>query len=245
MNKILTLLLFSFLIGTTTAKAQNWASGIDDDKFNWGYSFQYVSAEYKIWKTPNWRSQFFDATSAKVTDSLASISSSPAPGFAIGFVGNRKITNHLDVRFTPSLVFSDRKITYGYKPIPDGEVIEKKISATMIDLPLSLKLKSDRLMNFRAYVLGGLKYSVNMASAKKQNNADVLDERSKYINNQKSFISYEAGAGMDFYLGFFKMSTELKVSQSFKNIIIQENTAFSSPIEKAKLRHFTFSLFFE
>ncbi len=246
MNKILTLLLFSILIGTTAAKAQNWASGIDDDKFNWGYSFQYISAEYKIWKTPNWRTPVLDASGIPITsEQLTSISSQPAPGFAIGFVGNRKITNHLDVRFTPSLVFSDRKITYTYSPFPDGEVIEKKISATMIDLPLSLKLKSDRLMNFRAYVLGGLKYSVNMASAKKQNNADVLDERSKYVNNQKTFLSYEAGAGMDFYLGFFKLSTELKVSQSFKNIIIQENTIFSSPIEKAKLRHFTFSLFFE
>ncbi len=244
MKKIITLLLFSIIVGTNFAKAQNWASGIDDDKFNWGYSFQYISAEYKISKTPNWRTPV-DVAGVPITSDLTSISSKPTPGFAIGFVGNRKITNHLDVRLTPSLVFSDRKITYTYSPFPDGEIIEKKITATMVDLPLGLKLKSDRLMNFRAYMLGGLKYSINMTSAKKQNNAEVLDERLKYINHQKSFLSYEAGAGMDFYFGFFKMSTELKVSQSFKNIILQENTMFSSPIEKAKLRHFTFSLFFE
>ena len=174
--------------------------------------------------------------------SLNSISSDPTPGFAIGFVGNRKITNHVDLRLTPSLVFTERVLNYTYT---NTDLIQKKISATMIDLPLGLKLKSDRLMNFRAYMIGGLKYSIDMASAKKQDNALVLDEKSKFVNNQKSFLSYEAGAGMDFYFGFFKMSTELKVSQSFKNLIIYENTAFTQPIDKAKLRHFTFSLFFE
>ncbi|MGF1924945.1 MAG: outer membrane beta-barrel protein [Bacteroidia bacterium] len=242
MKKTLTVLLLIFLAIPTFVKAQNWANGIDDDTFNWGYSFQYVSAEYKIWKTPGWRDKFIDATGVVSPERLKSVESQPTPGFAIGFVGNRKITNHLDARLTPSLVFSDRKILYGYDI---GDPIEKKISATMIDLPLGLKLKSDRLMNFRAYMIGGLKYSIDMASRKKQDNSVVLDERIKFLNHQKSFLSYEAGAGMDFYFGFFKMSTEIKVSQSFKNIIIAENTMFSNPIEKAKLRHFTFSLFFE
>lgn len=242
MIKRLTVLLFCFLVGINFVKAQNWASGIDEDKFNWGYSFQYVSAEYKIWKTQNWRNGFTDLTGSQITEGIKSIESQPTPGFAIGFVGNRKITNHLDARFTPSLVFSDRKIKYTFVGL---DPIEKKISATMIDLPVSLKLKSDRLMNFRAYMLGGLKYSIDMASKKKLDNSLVDDELSKNINHQKSFLSYEAGAGMDFYFGFFKMSTEIKVSQTFKNIIIPEYTVFSSPIEKAKLRHFTFSLFFE
>lgn len=240
--KKLTFLFFSFLVGISFAKAQNWANGIDDDKFNWGYSFQYISAQYKIWKNPNWREPFFDASGTMVKEGLNSISSNPTAGFAIGFVGNRKITNNLDLRLTPSLVFTERKIKYSYTV---DDPIVKKVNATMIDLPLGLKLKSDRLMNFRAYMLGGLKYSIDMASAKKQDNSLVGDELSKFVNNQKTFLSYEAGAGMDFYFSFFKMSTELKVSQSFKNLIIHENTAFAYPIDKAKLRHFTFSLFFE
>ncbi|MBC7616158.1 MAG: outer membrane beta-barrel protein [Pedobacter sp.] len=242
MKRKLTLLFFSFLIGISFAKAQNWANGIDDDKFNWGYSFQYVSAQYKIWKNPNWRDPFFDANGDQQTEGLKSISSNPTAGFAIGFVGNRKIANNLDLRSTPSLVFTERKINYSYII---GDPIEKKVNATMIDLPLGLKLKSDRLMNFRAYMLGGLKYSIDMASGKKQDNSLAFDEMSKFVNNQKTFLSYEAGVGMDFYFSFFKMSTELKVSQSFKNLIIHENTAFAQPIDKAKLRHFTFSLFFE
>lgn len=245
MNKKLTLLIISFFIGISFVKAQNWAGGIDEERFNWGYSFQYVSSEYKIWKKPFWKYPQLDENFVNITDTLSSISSKPTSGFAIGFVANRKITNNLDLRSTPSLVFSERRINYTYYPIQASTTTIKKVQATMIELPLSLKLKSDRIMNFRAYMLGGLKYSIDMASGKKNNNDDVLDERSKYINNKKSFLSYEAGAGVDFYFGFFKMSTELKVSHSFKDILMHENTIYANPIEKAKLRHFTFSLFFE
>ena len=246
MNRTLTLLFFFFLAGIGFTKAQNWGGGVDEDKFNWGYSFQYVSAEYKLWKYPSWRLPIPNEDfTGYISDSLSSISSKPTAGFAIGFVANRKINDNLDLRSTPSLVFSERNLIYTYYPILEPTVTVKKVQATMIELPLSLKLKSDRLNNFRAYILGGLKYSIDIVSKKKNDNANVLDELSKNINNQKSFISYEAGAGMDFYFGFFKMSTELKVSQSFNDILLHESTIYASPIEKAKLRHFTFSLFFE
>jgi hypothetical protein len=238
----LTLLIIAFLFTVNFAKAQNWAQGIDDDNFNWGYSFQYISAEYKIWKKADWRTPFVDNSGVMVTDTLSALSSSPTAGFAIGFVANRKITNNIDLRLTPSLVFSDRKLLYAYYT---AAPVTKKIQATMIELPLGIKLKSDRLMNFRAYMLGGLKYSIDMASGKKQNNANVTDEMAKFVNNKKSFLSYEAGIGCDFYFEYFKMSPEIKMSYSFKDIIAHENTAFANPIDKAKLRHFTFSLFFE
>lgn len=241
MKKITLFLLFT-LSSAGFLKAQNWANGIDDDRFNWGYSFQYISSEYKISKKIDWRTPFKDEFASPITDSLKSIASKPTPGFAIGFVANRKLTDYIDLRSTPSLAFTDRVITYQFK---NEDPVERKVNATLIDLPLSLKLKSDRLKNFRAYMLGGLKYSIDMASRKKTNNDEIPGEREKQLNNLRTFLSYEAGAGMDFYFGFFKMSTELKFSQSFRDILLHERTIYASPIEKAKLRHFTFSLFFE
>jgi hypothetical protein len=237
---IFTILLFTVCI----VRAQNWAGGIDDRRYNWGYNFQYISSEYKIWKNADWQ----EPNSFTTPQQLTSISSRPTPGFAIGFVGNRSITDNLDLRLTPTLVFSDQKMVYQYAPLSDqevGEEIKKRISKTMIDVPVSLKIKSDRLINFRAYMLGGLKYTVDISSGKYKDNALNTNERTKSINGKRSFLSYEAGAGMDFYFPFFKMSTELKISHSFKDILRHENTAFANPIEKAKLRHFTFSLFFE
>ena len=245
MKKTLTILCICLSTGIHLVKAQNWGGGIDEQRFNWGYSFQYISAEYKIWKNPFWKLPRTDENFVNITDTLSSISSKPTPGFAIGFVANWNINNNLDLRSTPSLVFSERNLNYTYYPALNPTVVAQKVQATMIELPLSLKLKSDRLGNFRAYMLGGIKYSMDIASSKKNNNAEIINEIDKKINNQKMFLSYEAGAGMDFYFSFFKISTELKLSRSFKDILVHESTIYASPIEKAKLRHFTFSLFFE
>jgi len=227
-----------------TSKAQNWGGGIDDERLNFGFTFQYIASEYKILKVANWRKPIDDPDMPPHTPAsspLKSVSSPSSPGFGIGFVVNNNLTNNVDLRFTPTLVFNDRKMNYTYEI---DEPISKKVKATMVDFPLSLKLKSDRLMNFRAYMLGGLKYSVDMASKKKTNDIEA-SALEKNLKNQRSFLSYEAGLGFDLYFEWFKMSPEFKVSYSFKDIVKHEGNAFDNPIDKAKLRHFTFSLFFE
>ena len=243
------------IICFNTTKAQNWGGGIDDERLNFGFTFQYIASEYKILKVANWREPYFipdvsnPGNHIRITDSLKSMSSQVSPGFGIGFVVNNNLTENLDLRFTPTLVFSDRKMLYKYNNplINDPSTSEqlKTTKATMVDLPLGLKLKSERMMNFRAYVLGGLKYSLDMASEKRTSNVNKTDEMDKNLRNQRSFLSYEAGIGFDLYFEWFKLSPEFKVSYSFKDIVKHEGNAFDTPIDKAKLRHFTFSLFFE
>jgi opacity protein-like surface antigen len=248
MKKLMLLLFFSFVL-TTIVQAQNWGGGIDDERFNWGFSFQSITSEYKITKKSNWREPFYDPGIGNyVTDSLASISSPTSQGFGIGFVVNGNVNANVDLRFTPTLVFNDRIINYTYIENktynPSTSLIQKKIQATMVDLPLSVKLKSDRLMNFRAYMLGGLKYSVDLASGKKNNDLNVAPI-DKLLKNNRSFLSYEAGIGFDIYFEYFKMSPEVKLSYSFKDVMKHDISPYDNPIEQAKLRHFTFSLFFE
>lgn len=244
-----TLIIALFLCTAGLAKAQNWGGGIDEERFNWGFSFQYISSELKLWKNQNWRDAYFDPTlPGYATDKLASISSPPSVGFGIGFVVNSQLTPNVDARFTPTLVFNDRLIQYNYvQPAVNNvgtSMIEKKVQATVIDLPIGIKLKSDRLKNFRGYMIGGLKYSMDLASGKKTND-EAAAPIDKLIKNKKSFLSYEAGIGFDIYFEYFKMSPEFKLSYSFKDIMKHESNPFMDPIQKAKLRHFTFSLFFE
>ncbi len=234
-------------------KAQNWGGGIDDEPFNWGYTFQYISAEYKVWKNPDWRNPYPNPTYAipfdtrpYLTDSLSAVWSKPTPGFAIGFVVNKKITSFLDFRITPLLAFSDRKMIYDYQADSKGKPatrIEKVTKSTVLDFPVSLKLKSERIMNYRAYMLTGIKYSIDVASNK--DNESITNELEKHLKNRKNYFSYEAGIGFDIYLEYFKMSPEFKLSYSFKNMLAKDQNAFSNPLDRAKLRHFTFSLFFE
>ncbi|WP_461788023.1 type IX secretion/gliding motility protein PorT/SprT [Pedobacter sp.] len=245
-----TLLIALFWLTLSSAKAQNWGGGIDQQDFNWGFTFQYIASEYKIIRSPNWREVFLDYenNNRPITDPLNSISSPLSTGFGIGFVINKKINKNFDLRTTPTLVFDDRLVNYEYQQPAvyntEFSSIQQKIAATMVEFPLSLKLKSERRKDFRAYVLVGAKYSMDLASGKKTDDANK-DLINKVLKNRKNYASYEAGIGFDLYFEYFKMSPEIKISHSFTDVLKHENHPYATPIEKAILRNFTFSLFFE
>ncbi len=228
----------------------NWGGGVDEENLHFGFTFQYIGSEYKIQKNLDWR---MPQTGDNVTDELKSISSQVSPGFGLGFVSDFYLTKHLNLRFTPTLVFADRMIDYEFmsgKNYDQSEVISpdgftrRSVSSTMTEFPLSLKLKSDRRGNFRAYILGGVKYGIDIASKKKFDDGDK-DYFYKFLKNQKGIFSYEAGLGFDLYFEFFKLSPEIKLSNSFKSVLKRDNEPYSSPIDKLFLRNFIFSLYFE
>lgn len=244
--KLKMLLFFVCLSAAGTLKAQNWGGGIDDTDLHFGFTFQYVSSEYKILKKADWSTAFPDR-GPDVPGTLKAISSKPSPGFGIGFVVNQRLAENLDARLTPSLVFNDRLINYDFDDgTPLGMRFERKVQATLVEFPLSLKIKSNRRNNFRAYMMGGAKFSTDISSKKKSDNSLVTDPMEKFLNNKRNFISYEAGLGMDLYFEYFKMSPEIKLSYSLNSILKPETLhVYSSPIDKLMLRHVTFSLFFE
>jgi len=259
-------LILSLFAVSTTAFAQNWGGGIDDEDWSFGFNFQYISAEYKILKKQNWRSPFYEVPNSfdpsydpnsgiPVTSMLNAISSQPSQGFGLGFVVNRMISDNFDVRATPSLIFSDRIVTYEYEPMApinlgNGQmknfqtVVERKVQATMFEFPLGIKVKSNRLNNFRVYWLGGAKYSIDIASKKK-----TFDEGetavNKFLKNRRNYLSYETGIGFDIYFEYFKMSPEIKLSYSTNDLLQHDNTVYANPIDKLKLRQLTFSLIFQ
>ncbi|NQX42818.1 Outer membrane protein beta-barrel domain-containing protein [Pedobacter steynii] len=252
--KMKLLLSLMCLLSVATVKAQNWGGGIDDNNLHFGFTFQYVSSEYKILKKVDWKDvdvQRWELRS-DVPGGFSSISSKPSAGFGIGFVVNQKIHDNVDVRLTPILVFNDRILNYRFEEPPgtgSGQApidVQKKLETTFVDFPLSLKIKSNRRNNFRAYMMGGVKYTADISSKKKSDNNNVTDPLEKFVNNRRNFLSYEAGLGMDLYFEYFKMSPEIKLSYSFDSV--KKNEAphvFSTPIDKLMLRHVTFSLFFE
>jgi len=265
MIKKLSLILF-LVLPSTISFAQNWGGGIDDEDWSFGFNFQYISAEYKILRKENWRQPFYEVPNSlgvsydpnsgvPVTNTLNSISSPPSQGFGLGFVMNRRLAENFDLRATPSLIFSDRVVSYEYVPkepldLGNGQtknfqtLVDKKVQSTMFEFPVGLKVKSNRLNNFRAYWLGGAKYSIDIASKKKTFD-DGETAINKLLKNQRNYLSYETGIGCDFYFEYFKMSPELKLSYSTSDILQHDDTAFANPIDKLKLRQLTFSLIFQ
>ncbi len=238
------------LLTFASARAQNWGGGVDDENIHFGFAFQSVSSLYKVQKKSNWRERFRDPqTKQPLTDSLSSLYGKSSSGYGIGFVVNGRISNHVDIRLTPTLIFTNNLMEYDYtQPTAVGmpfSTTEQKVAASMAEFPLSIKIKSDRRNNFRAYMLYGVKYSADVSSKKKTDDSDQ-DYLYKYLKNDRSYLSYEAGIGMDLYFEYFKMSPEIKYSHTFSSILNNsESNPYNTPIDKLGLRHVTFSLFFE
>ena len=223
------------------AQAPAWGGNADQLDYSFGFTFSYINSYLKIDKKPNWRDPYFDpGVNRTITEPLNSISSKNSPGFAVGFLARYRLSEHLELRTTPSLIFADRGLTYTYPT--EANNVDKPIQSTMVEFPAAIKLKSDRIQDFRAYVMAGVKYSEAIGSKKNVTGTDPLDQ---IVRNKSGFGSYEVGLGCDIYFEYFKLSPEVKLSNSFGNILIPENNPYSSPINKLSLHTVTVSLIFE
>ncbi len=253
MIKIKTFICFILSVLALNTFAQgNYGGGVDDQDLHFGFGFQYISSEYKIQKFSDWQKPAFE-DGVQVTSGLKSIRSIQNPGFGIGFVSDLYITPNVNLRFTPVFVFSDRIIDYEFVdgeqndrhgvPSPEG-FTRRTVSSTMFEFPLGIKLKSDRKNNFRAYILAGMKYGIDIASKKNADDeGDIAIQ--KQLKNNKGILSYDVGIGFDLYFEYFKLSPEIKLSNSIKSILKREEHPYTSPLEKLYLRNFVFSLYFE
>lgn len=176
-------------------------------------------------------------------DSLYGIESNPNLGFNIGIVSDLRIGKFFNLRFIPSLEFGERTLNYFIK-YHDNVIAtsQKKVESTYIQFPLELKFKSERMTNARAYVLTGLNYVVDLASQanKTQTNPDDI-----IVKLYKTDLLYEFGVGFDFYLTYFKMATELKMCYGLKDLLVHDQTLYSSGIDRLNSKIFQLSLTFE
>lgn len=178
----------------------------------------------------------------KVFDTLYGIESTPEQGFNIGIVADLRLNEYMNLRFIPSLAFGERTLNYFIKI--DNHVIAnvaKKVESTYIEFPLELKLRSQRMINSRAYVIGGAKYCIDLASQEKKKDDDNVYQ----IKLQKHDLQFQIGVGFDFYLVYFKLGTELKMCYGINDLLIRENNIYTDGIQNLKTKMFQFSVTFE
>ena len=93
-------------------------------------------------------------------------------------------------------------------------------------------------------MVGGFKYSIDLASQAHVDNS-VNPPQDIVIKLKKHSYSYEAGFGADFFLKYFKFSTEIKLSMGLNNIFINDQTIFAKPIESLRSKIILVSFTFE
>ena len=154
------------------------------------------------------------------------------------------LSQYFSLRFTPHLAFSSRSLVYQFNTYEGPKEYTKLIESTIITLPLSIKYKSVRVNNFSAYILLGGAYAIDLASNAGVENLSS-DPNDVIVAIKERDILGEIGFGTDFYLEYFKFGVELKLSTGLKNVLIQENTQFSTPIDKLRTKMWTLSFTFE
>ena len=122
----------------------------------------------------------------------------------------------------------------------NSDEIVKRIESTLIDFPLYLKYKSERYNNFRTYLLGGVKYSLDIASQYK-----IDDEGQEIVKLNNNDIMIEGGFGIDFYLEYFKFSPQIKISHGILNLLSKDNTVYTQSIKHLRTNGWMLSFTFE
>lgn len=174
-----------------------------------------------------------------LNDSINSAITPSGPGFNLGIVTNLKIGRYFDFRLLPTLAFAERKISYA-PTIANAEQRETSLSSVFCELPFHVRYKSEPWNDIRVFVIGGVKYSFDVAS---ESNARDNDNLLKVSPND---FALEIGAGIQFFFPFFIFSPEIKYSHGLGNIQLYDAALPQSAIfQQIHSRTFTISFHFE
>jgi len=237
-NKIIAFSILMMLFSNNLFAQQNLDLNLldhDDKPFHFGIALGANRAHYNFTFNP----LFLQRDSVQVVESVQST------GINLAWLVNLHLTNHLDIRTYPlNLVFTEKVFQYRLK-YPDrfakeDSLTTRKIQGITLAFPLQVKFSSDRINNFKVYMMGGGKLEYDFAANAGEKNAEKL------MKLNKLDYGIEAGIGFHFYFPVFVLSPELKLGWGLKNVHSRDaNLKFSNVIDEIKSRTLTLSLIIE
>ncbi len=236
--KFFLFILFIFYVGigyTQPHKTWNYKK-FDDKVFHFGFMMGGNTCDF---------------TSYTVLDAynlygLKSLTTKVQPGGQVGIISTMKIfTPVLRLRFIPSISFQEKVLLYTYDNPDTSQIFdlveEERVSSTSLDFPLMLQYRTLRYNNFAAYFLAGAQYSIDLQSQETATQ-NFIDP---FIKIKKMDFQGQIGAGVEFFLPYFKFGIEIKYSHGLRNTFIQDFTPVSNPIQKLYNRLWFLSFTFE
>lgn len=225
-------------------------SGVNLPKFyksrmHFGFALAYNKTDFKINTIKN--SAFPDTVIGTTRYGIKTIYTKSDPGFALGIISDFRLHEYIRLRFTPNISFASRSLEYRLESTNRDSVklYKKSVESTFIIFPLELKLQSKRLDNFGAYVIVGGGYSMDLVSRKKGQAVGGANQLDDAVQLKRDDFFYSGGAGVDFYLQYFKLGLEVKALMGTKNLIQPLNNIFTNSINKVNSKMVIFSVTFE
>lgn len=162
------------------------------------------------------------------------------PGINLGIVTDLRLCNNLNLRFLPGISFGERNITFVNE---NGLVIDDKplrIKSTFLDFPLLLKYSAFRMRNVKPFIVGG--GSIHY---------DLAKEKQEHLTMKSIDACWDIGAGMDFYLSYFRLSIEVRGAFGLLNMynpngsVESDDIPYVQAIDCMKSRIFGLTFYFE
>lgn len=230
------ILLFSFCCVAVAAMAQREQYRLehDDLKIYFGATLGTNFAHLAAHKSERFLS----------SDSILVAEPAAVGGITIGMQATAKLTKRLYARFNPQIIIGGaRYFNYTLNPkYATNEPVEQRyaLPTTLISFPLSFKFNSDRIDNFRTYLLFGVKADIDV-----QANSSARNQEG-YIKLKKYDFGIEAGIGFKFFFPYVSVVPELKFSYGLSNILDRNsNLKYSAVFDKIQSRMVMFSIHFE
>ncbi|HPY82432.1 MAG: PorT family protein [Bacteroidales bacterium] len=212
--------------------------GYDKRPFHLGFTLGFNRLDYRIFPS---KYMLF----AHSTDSVYRVDPARTIGINLGIVSDLRMGEHFNLRFLPGMIFGQRNLVYKMRDLSKiDEMVfyqyNMKLSSIHLDAPLSVKFRANRINNYRMYLIAGMALKYDLETKR------VLKENTDYSIKQRPLdYYYEFGFGIDWYLVYFKFSTEVKLSFGLRNLLIYDPIEYVRVIDELKSKMLIFSFHFE
>ncbi|MBK7308001.1 MAG: PorT family protein [Chitinophagaceae bacterium] len=202
--------LFCPLIGVAQLRQEVNQEDHDDKRIRFGITLGSNRSHFAFTHNPSFLSQ-------APLDSITVIESVNSTGVSLAWLVNVRLGNHFDLRTYPvCLTFTERNFLYNltYPDRPAGEdfITEKKTQSISLSIPVQIKFSSDRINNFKVYMIGGGKIEYDLASNAGARKAE------EQIKLKKFDYGAEVGLGFHFYFPMFVLTPEVKMGWGIGNL---------------------------
>ena len=206
-NCFLALCLLTIFSQSSFAQKEIYREDQDNKLYYFGLSLSAVRSRFQLEHDPSFLQQ----------DSILVSEPGNAPGLSLRLVAALNLSYRFELRFNPGLIFTDRPILYKLNPnyppdMDQGYKVKKSVESIITTFPLDVKFKSDRIGNFRVYMLGGVKADIDLASNAQKRKAEDQVRINKYS------YGIEGGIGFSFYRKSVTVSPELKISNGLNDL---------------------------
>ena len=229
------ILLILLPLGLFAQKKKPWNKPLYDAMpYHYGFAFTGGILDFSVTHSATFNS----------FDTVYSVEGIAKPLFGASIVGNLRLNENWDLRFLPGLYFGQRNLDYLLSEINGIDTSyynhTMKIESTILQFPLLVKYRAVRESNYRPYVVFGVNYALDLAARKK-----IKPEEEPKIKLNAQDVYLEIGVGVDYYLPFFKLSTEVRFSYGMLNIVNYDGREITNAFDKLGSKMVTFVVYFE